>query len=144
MKTLNSLLDVTILTRLLSLRNQFGDRALQPEEYINTLHNMIWKELATGNVTSQYRRNLQKSVVERLLGIVRPAAGGTPVAQQGIVITLTPTVSRNSDAVSFAKGTLRTLQTEIKSALPFYSDVASRYHLQDLLDRIAEGLKTEK
>ena len=41
-----------------------------------------------------------------------------------------------SDIISVAKGTLRTLKSDITAALPSVQDRMTRYHLQDVLDRI--------
>ncbi|WP_423736624.1 zinc-dependent metalloprotease [Chitinophaga caseinilytica] len=121
-KTLNSLLDVSILTRLLSLRNQFGDKALQPEEYLTSLHNMIWKELATGNITSHYRRNLQKSYVGAL----------------GTIIMGTSADFTENDAFSLVRMDLLDLQKEIEAAIPKSTDRFSKIHLEDLHQRIRD------
>ena len=37
---------------------------------------------------------------------------------------------------AFLLRAIRSLQSEIRTALPSYTDTATRYHLQDLLDRI--------
>jgi len=141
---LSRILSAGVINRLLTAEATEGSATYTLNDLMSDLKRYTFSEVVLHKPIDIYRRNLQKSVVERLLGIVRPATGGAPAAQPGIVITLVPTVGRNSDAVSFAKGTLRALQSEIRTALPFYSDVASRYHLQDLMDRIAEGLKVEK
>ena len=49
--------------------------------------------------------------------------------------------SRTTDAVSIAKAQLRTLQAEIRAALPAYKGAASRAHLMDVNDRITEVLE---
>ena len=43
---------------------------------------------------------------------------------------------KKSDIMSVARGTLRSLKAEIAAALPAYGDRMSRYHLQDLNERI--------
>lgn len=79
-------------------------------------------------------------MVERLLTIVKPSSGGSSSLGGGIVISFGLSVNRNSDVVSFAKGTLRAIQADIRGAIPAYSDLATKYHLQDLNDRITDGL----
>ena len=46
----------------------------------------------------------------------------------------------NTDVFSIAKGELRSLQSEIKAAITINTDKVSKYHLQDLADRIKKGL----
>jgi len=41
-----------------------------------------------------------------------------------------------SDIISVAKGTLRTLKGDITTVLPSVQDRMTKYHLQDVLDRI--------
>jgi hypothetical protein len=52
----------------------------------------------------------------------------------------TASFTLNTDASSIARAQLRTLQSEIKLALPAYKDANSRAHLQDVLDRITRAL----
>jgi hypothetical protein len=50
------------------------------------------------------------------------------------------TTSKTSDAISIAKAQLRTLEIEIRAALPAYKDAGSRAHLLDVVDRITDTL----
>jgi hypothetical protein len=52
--------------------------------------------------------------------------------------------ARTSDVISVAKAQLRTLQGEIRAALPLYTDTASRAHLMDVSDRITAALDPTK
>jgi hypothetical protein len=65
----------------------------------------------------------------------------TPNIIGGITFTFGPVVDvKKSDIMSVAKGTLRTLKAEIAASIPGYSDRMSRYHLQDLNERIEKML----
>jgi hypothetical protein len=132
---LGSLLSTARLQRLISSSNREAN-TYRIEEFIDDLKKGIWSELPARKPIDNYRRNLQKAFVERLGGIVNPAGGGSG-GGFGIIISFGPSIDvKKSDIISVAKGTLRSLKAEITAALPAYTDRMSRYHLQDLNDRI--------
>ncbi len=131
---MNSLLSSARLSRMIAEHNR-DNTAYRIEEYFDDIKRGIWSELATKKAIDNYRRNLQKSFVERLGAIVNPPAAPTG---GGITISFGPPVAdlKKSDIISVAKGTLRSLRAEINAALPAYTDRMSRMHLQDLSERI--------
>jgi hypothetical protein len=113
--------------------------AYTANEMISDLRKGIWSELALRQPIDIYRRNLQKSFVESLNKIINPDMGaGTIVFSFGPAAPVMN--NRTTDAISIAKAQLRTLASEIRTALPLYKDANSRAHLQDVLDRINETL----
>ena len=48
---------------------------------------------------------------------------------------------KNTDVISVAKGELKALQAEINAAIAGTTDKMSKYHLQDVADRIKKGLE---
>jgi hypothetical protein len=132
---LTSLLSNARMQRLISSANR-DPNAYRLDEFMDDLRTGIWSELAARKPIDVYRRNLQKAFVERLGSIVRPPSPASS-SGGGIVITIGPLVdTKKNDIMSVAKGTLRTLKSQITAALPAYTDRMSRYHLQDMLDRI--------
>ncbi len=133
---LNSLFSPLRLQRLISSTNRDA-RAYRIDEYMNDLKKGIWSELPARKPIDNYRRNLQKAYVERLntlANITPPASGG---GGGGITISFGPSVDvKKTDIISVARGTLRSLRAEIAAAIPAYGDRMSRYHLQDLKERI--------
>jgi hypothetical protein len=133
---LNSLLNPMRLNRLITSNNRDA-AAYTLDEYITDLKKGIWSELPARAPIDNYRRNLQKAFVERLsslANIVPAAAGG---GGGGIIISFGPSIDvKKTDIISVARGTLRALKAEIAAAIPAYGDKMSRYHLQDLNDRI--------
>lgn len=132
---LNSLLNPMRLNRLITSTNRDAS-AYTLDEYITDLKKGIWSELPARAPIDNYRRNLQKAFVERLSSLAAitsaPAGGGG-----GIVISFGPSVDvKKTDIMSVARGTLRALKAEIAAAIPAYGDKMSRYHLQDLNERI--------
>ncbi|HUR12772.1 MAG TPA: zinc-dependent metalloprotease [Flavitalea sp.] len=132
---LGNLLGNGRLQRMIASNNRDAN-AYRIDEYFDDLKRGIWSELITKKPIDNYRRNLQKSFVERLSSIIAPSnipSAGTG----GIIISFGPTLDvKKSDILSVAKGTLRSLKTEIQAALPLYTDRMSRYHLQDMIERI--------
>jgi hypothetical protein len=130
---MGSLLNTSRLQRLISSANR-EPNSYRIEEYMDDLKKGVWGELASRKPIDNYRRNLQKSYVERLGAIVAPSAAP---ATGGFTISFGPVADpKKSDIVSVAKGTLRSLKAEIAAAIPSYTDRMSRYHLQDLNERI--------
>lgn len=138
--TLNRLVSTTTFNKLFRFEAESPATAYTATEMLTDLKKGIWSELTAKQAIDIYRRNLQKSHVEALKRIINPDPN--PVLQlAGFGGNVAPALNpRTSDAISIAKAQLRTLQTEIRTALPLYKDAASRAHLQDVLDRINETL----
>ncbi len=137
---LGSLLSNARLQRLISSGNR-EKNTYRVDEYFSDLKKGIWSELALRKPIDNYRRNIQKAFVERLASIIDPPASGgglTISFSSGSVVN-----SRKSDIISVAKATLRSLRSEITTALPGYTDNMSRYHLQDLRERIDKVFKKD-
>jgi hypothetical protein len=145
--TIGSLQD-NILGRLIShstlgklLRFEEAEaNAYTAVEMLTDLKKGIWSELATRQAIDMYRRNLQKAYVEKLISIVKPAPTSTSTPTVIFGASATSSVSSNNDVISLAKLQLRTLQSDIRAALPAYKDVTSRAHLMDVSDRITAAL----
>ncbi len=105
-------------------------------EMLTDLRKMVWSELAARKPVDIYRRNLQKAFTERMINAVTPPPTPTAATAPRSPSSFT----ENTDAMSVAKAQLRMLQANIKSALPYYKDAASRAHLMDVNDRITAAL----
>ena len=135
---MGSLLGVGRLTRMAAMSNRY-DNAYPLDEYFNDLKKGIWNELPAREKIDGYRRNLQTHYVERMIALVS-GSGSAPISLGGsFTISFGPDASR-SDIPSVAKAHLGQLRSDILSALPAYKDNMSRYHLQDLADRIKIAL----
>ena len=133
---LGNLLSTARLQRLVSSLNR-DPSAYRLDEYMDDLKKGIFTEIAGRRPIDNYRRNLQKSFVERLGGIINPATAMGGGTTGGITFSFGPVIDvRKSDIMSVAKGTLRSLKSEISASLSGYTDRMSRYHLQDLNERI--------
>lgn len=133
---LGTLLSSTRMQRLINSTNR-DPNAYRLDEFMEDLKKGIWSELPARKPIDNYRRNLQKSFVDRLGAIISPTPNVGGGGFGGIIITFGPVVDpKKTDIVSVAKGTLRSLKAEITAALPSYTDKMTRYHLQDLSERI--------
>ena len=137
---MGSLLSSTRLGRMAVEWNRDNTNAYRMDEYIDDIKKGVWSELVTKKPTDAYRRFVQKSFAERLINIVNPSSAPS---SGGFTITISfgPVVdSRKTDLISVAKGSLRSLLAEIKAAIPTTTDKLTRYHLQDVAERIDRAL----
>jgi hypothetical protein len=139
--TLNRLISNATISKLLDAQSFSGSSAYTPIEFFNDLKRSIWSEVAARKPIDIYRRNLQKIYVERLTTLIDPPAttqtsSNNPFAQQ-------TSLSKTNDALSIVKGHARSLSADIRAALPAITDQATRYHLQDVLDRLTEALEVK-
>lgn len=102
----------------------------------------IWSETKTGKSIDLYRRNLQKVYAEKLISLLKP--GRTNV--QSIPVGITYGFSTRSvelektDLPSIARAHLESLKTNLASAIAKSPDKITRYHLQDVSQRIKQAL----
>lgn len=136
---LGSLLSSSRLNNLLQSTNRYGSvKTYTVEELLDDTRKGVWKELTTHKVIDVYRRNLQKTYVESLIAFVNPApppSTGIP----GLLILFGPN-TKNTDLPSIAKAELAGLRSQLLAAIPATTDKLSRYHLQDLAERIRQAL----
>ncbi len=62
---------------------------------------------------------------------VMPNLTGLPASFTANIVN-----TKNTDVTSFAKGYLKVLQSEMNAAIPLTTDKATKFHYQDLADRI--------
>ncbi|MDB5208992.1 MAG: zinc-dependent metalloprotease [Flavisolibacter sp.] len=120
-----------------------GSNAYPASEMITDLRKGIWSELAGRKAIDIYRRNLQKAFVDRLITNLQPDNNPVPAAFAAFGIS-SSNYSKTTDAISIVKAQLRTLQAEIRAAMPSYKDATSKAHLMDVSDRITEALDVKK
>ena len=131
---LNSLLSGQRLNRMVTSANRFGEQNVYTaDKMIDDVKKGVWSELTTKKTIDGYRRNLQKAYVEALITIIN---GGPGAMNQGAP------ASKNSDALSIARGNLQELKAQIAAAVPGTKDKMSKYHLQDMVLRITKALDT--
>ncbi len=137
---LNRLINTTTISKLLSMEAEENGKAYRATDMLTDLSTGIWSELKSRKPIDIYRRNLQKAYVERIRQIVNPpnTSFGGIFFSIGSPAAMTDT--KKSDIISVLKGNLREIRAEIKSAYPGIDDKMTKYHLQDLADRIDQIL----
>lgn len=138
--TLKSLLSGARLYRLTVCTGRYGPSAYSVDELLSDVKKGVWSELPTGAPIDIYRRNLQKVYVETLINLVNP--GPPPALPPGLprgLVIFTGDV-KNTDIPSIARAHLVDLRNEIAGAILKETDKVSKYHLQDVAERIKEAL----
>jgi hypothetical protein len=137
---LNNLLDGQRLFRLAAAANRYGSSTYGIDEMMDDVRKGVWSELSSKKPIDGYRRNLQKVYAEKLIDLLNPAALQISFAGQAPRGFTPPPNTRNSDVTSVVRGQLRSLQSEINAAVGSTTDKLSKYHLQDVSDRIKKAL----
>ena len=137
----NRLLGVNTLTKLISAEASDGESAYKITDFFADMQGSVFSELKSNKPIDVYRRNLQKMYVEKLISIMKPAPAASAAAA---AFSRTPgsagqLSATQSDVISVVKAQLKDLDSAIKSATPQTSGL-SKYHLQDLSDRIQQAL----
>lgn len=137
---LGSMLAPSRLQRMISSADRDKD-AYSLDEYMTDVRNAIWSELKVNKPTDKHRRNLQKSYVERIIGL-SGSRGPTIATGPGITLIIGPVIDpRKSDIISVAKAQLRILRDDIRRVLPAITDNMTKYHFMDITERIDRALR---
>ncbi|MGN7720393.1 zinc-dependent metalloprotease [Chitinophaga sp. 22620] len=130
---LGRLLSAATINKLLNAEAMESD-SYKAAEFMNDLKKGVFSELAAGKQIDIYRRNLQKAYVNSLIGLLsKPDVTGVPAA----FASMFPNPTR-TDVTSLARAQLSSIRSEARAAAA--PDAMSRYHLQDLADRINKAL----
>jgi hypothetical protein len=133
-RALAGVINTTTINNLIRFEAEDPANAYTATELLNDFRKSVFSELATRKPIDVFRRQLQKSLTERLIGLITPPnAAQATQASSGF--------SKTGDGVSLIKGQLRTLATEIRTASAAYPDAASKNHLIDLQERIKNALE---
>ena len=136
---LNRMLSTATLNKMLNAEAAVGDKAYTVLDLLDDLKGMLFTEIPAKKAVSIYRRNLQKSYVEKLGAIINP-----PQVNSGITIVFGNAVpvldTKKSDIISYLKGHARELKVMIDAPQAANVDKATKYHLQDLSDRLKKML----
>jgi Met-zincin/Domain of unknown function (DUF5117)/Domain of unknown function (DUF5118) len=144
--TLKSLLSAPRLYRLAVCANRYGNGVYTVDDLLTDAKKGVWGELATGAPIDIYRRNLQKQYIQALVSLISmepppPLPAGLP---PGFLTNFFTGDVRYTDVPSEARAQLVELRTEIGAAIPRETDKVSKYHLQDLQERIKEALNPKQ
>jgi len=123
---ISQLLSNATLNKLITAEALDGADAYKITDLIADLNASIFSELKSNKSIDVYRRNLQKYYLGRLIAIVSVPVANAP----------------DSDVSSVVKGELKALRASIKTSALSASG-QSRFHLEDLSDRIDSALKAK-
>jgi hypothetical protein len=132
-RTVNNILNPGRMARMIENETMNGSNAYTLVSMMSDLRRGVWSELYNGRSIDTYRRNLQRAHLDRLDYLLNKAknqrgANFGYFKQSGININ-------QSDVKSVARGELKRLQRDAKAA-SYKGNTLTRYHLQDVVDRI--------
>ena len=137
-RTLNNILDAGRMARMIENETMNGTQAYSLIQMMSDLRKGVWTELYNGRAADTYRRNLQRAYLDRLDFLMHKAkdqkgANAGYYKQSGINVN-------QSDIKSVARGELKRLQRNARSAVNNAPNTITRYHYQDVVDRIEQIL----
>lgn len=132
-RSLNNILDTGRMARMIENETLNGSKAYTLVSMMSDLRRGVWSELYSRRSIETYRRNLQRAHLDRLdylLNKARDQRGANRgyFKQSGITVN-------QSDIKSVVRGELKRLRRDVKTASSAGNTI-SRYHLQDVVDRI--------
>jgi hypothetical protein len=144
---LNRLLTNHTLYKMIAAEAADGASAYKITDFYGDMNGIVFREIKGNQAVDVYRRNLQKLYVGKLIDLITPAPAADPTAallagagrRRGGGGS-SDADAEDSDVFSVTKGQLREINTMIKSALPGTTDTLTKYHLEDLSERITEAL----
>jgi hypothetical protein len=139
---LNSLLSNSRLFRMEVMSDRYGKLTVYgPDDLVSDLEKGLWKELASPQqAIDPFRRNLQKQWVDIMISLMNPSQPALPAGLPRGLIILFGADIKNTDIPSIARGHLTALRNRILTAAAASTDKLSRYHLQDIAERLSQAL----
>ncbi|GGG34742.1 glutaminyl-tRNA synthetase [Croceivirga lutea] len=134
-RSLNTVLGLGKLARAIENESLNGSDAYTITELMRDLRRGVWSETRSGRSIDTYRRNLQKAHIDRLEYLMT-AENQRKLPDFGGYRKSTAVNTSQSDIRSVARAELNNLRRDIRNGLSRISDTMSRYHLQDVLERI--------
>ena len=138
-RTLNNILDFGRMARMIENETLNGRDAYGLVEMMTDLRKGLWSELNTGRPIDTYRRNLQRAYLERMEFAMTKEPGKVPERFRAFMNRTGVDVSQ-SDIRPVIRAELKNLRSSVRSAVGRTSHVLSKYHLQDVLERIDDIL----
>ncbi len=134
------LVTTNTMNKLINAELTDGKDAYKLTDLFEDLNAGILTELKSNAEIDIYRRNLQKTYVDVLISIVKPAPAAP--ATGGMMGRPSGPAASQNDVSSFVKAQLREISAMVKSAAPSATGM-SKYHLDDLSDRLDKALSNK-
>jgi hypothetical protein len=138
---INRLLNARVLGKLTDAEAVLGNSTYQVTELLADLKKGIFTELTSAKPVDIYRRNLQKSYVSSLISQLAPVT--TTMLSTGNIVS-SGGLNDKADAKSIIRAYLTGLRAEISGSAARSTDNMTKYHLQDLAERINKALNPNK
>ena len=135
---LSSVLSVSRLSRMVVASNRYAN-SYGIDELFADMKKGIWSELVSKKKIDGQRRNLQKSYTERMITLLGSNAASTSSAGSSMMVSFGPD-PKKTDITSVVRAHLISLRSEIQAAVSSMPDNMSKYHLQDVSERIKNAL----
>ncbi|MCF2504061.1 zinc-dependent metalloprotease [Dyadobacter sp. CY107] len=112
------------------------------DDLFTDLESGIWLETKTGKSIDLHRRNLQKVYTEKLVDLLKPGKTNVLSVPVGVTYGYSTRVVEleKTDLPSVARAHLETLKAALQPAIAKSTDKITKYHLQDVLQRIKMAL----
>ncbi|NIJ55998.1 zinc-dependent metalloprotease [Dyadobacter arcticus] len=112
------------------------------DDLFTDLESGIWAEAKSGKAIDPYRRNLQKVYTEKLIDLLKPGKANVQSIPVGVTYGFSTRVVEleKTDLPSVARAHLEDLKTTLQGAAAKSGDKITKYHLQDVLQRIKMAL----
>ncbi|WP_026629544.1 zinc-dependent metalloprotease [Dyadobacter alkalitolerans] len=112
------------------------------DDMFTDLESGIWSETKTGKSIDLHRRNLQKVYIEKLVDLLKPGKANVQSVPVGITYGFSTRVVEleKTDLPSVARAHLESLKATLQPAITKSTDKITKYHLQDVLQRIKMAL----
>jgi len=138
---INALLSTSRLFRMEAMSDRFGKTSVfTPEDLVTDLEKGLWKELNSTQAIDPFRRNLQKQYVTDLISLMNPVQPTIPAGiPRGLILFFGVDI-KNTDIPSIARAHLAALRNRCLAASNVSTDKLSKYHLQDIAERIRQAM----
>ncbi|QRR02710.1 zinc-dependent metalloprotease [Dyadobacter sandarakinus] len=112
------------------------------DDLFTELESGIWSETKSAKCIDLYRRNLQKVYTEKLIDLLKPGRASVQSVPVGITYGFSTKMVEleKTDLPSVARAHLEGLKTTLQAAILKAPDKITKYHLQDVLQRIKFAL----
>jgi hypothetical protein len=112
------------------------------DDLFTDLESGIWSEVKAGKAIDLYRRNLQKVYIEKLIDLLKPGKANVLSVPVGVTYGYSTRVVEleKTDLPSVARAHLESLKASMQGAIAKSGDKITKYHLQDVSQRIKMAL----
>ncbi len=122
------------LTRMIENQTLNGSKAYTVLTLMGDLRRSVWSELSSKKSIDVYRRNLQRAHIDQLGSLMK--AKSQRGTNNGGYFKQTSVNASLSDVKPIVRGELNRIKRNTKRAIATAPNTITRYHLQDIVERI--------